>query len=196
MTLDELLRGRTQPAPQREAHGVREVAFRPAGNYTRADARQIVDQLRNGIPDAAATVDELGIGLCGLLEGGRFAHCEAEYCYPSVQAMQHKAFSTGHGAHVEQVNPFPPGCTVADPSDAWDSDRVTAKIQFAAQAAAAARAAYEATDPAAVAARLEQAEYQQAEALRALTGALNSVDAAQVAEARQEIADLKSRVGG
>jgi hypothetical protein len=137
MKLSEAIAGQ-RPAPhQPEAHGVRQVAFNPGG-YSRADTKQIEDQLRNGIKNASATVDDLGIGLCGLLEGGPYAHCEADFCYPSVFAMQHKAFSNCHGRIEDKPNPFPPGCTTDNPDERWDAERVESRIKFASQVAQAA----------------------------------------------------------
>lgn len=195
MRLSDAAKGRPAPAPQpQQAHGVREVNFRSDGAYRRDDVRAMVNRLRNGIPDPTSTVDELGIGLCGLLEGGRFAHCEAAYCYPSVHAMRLKAYSTGHGNESRGENPIPAGYTVADPSDEFDSERVNAKLRCAVQMAEAMRQQAAASDPGAIAAAQMEAEYQRAEALRQLATAINSVDAAQTAEARQEIADVQAQV--
>lgn len=196
MKLSEAVKGpRPEPKPT-EPHGVRQVvAFRSDGAYRRDEVRQIAKQLRDGIPDASATTDELGIGLCGLLEGGRYAHCEADRCYPSVQAMRVKAFSIGHGGQAPQDNPFPPGSlsVMNFPNEEFDGEQTEARIRFALQAAEAARAQYE-QDPARIAAEREAAEYRQQEALRALTDAIKSQDAAQAAALEREQAELRAQV--
>ena len=200
MKLSEAAKQGRQPAPtqpQPEAHGVRQISFRADGGYRRNEVRQIVKELRDGIAVAGETVDELGIGLCGLLQGGRFPHCEADLCYSSPQNMRAKSFSIrAHAseAPVERPNPIPPGATLDDPNEEYDVDRVNARLQFAAQAAEAARAAYEAQDPAHVAAALERTEYEKAQAMRQLTEALQSVDATQNAENRQQLVALDARL--
>jgi len=182
MKLSEAIKERREPAPR--PSGPREIAFHPSGHYTRDDARAIVNQLRNGIPDASATADDLGISLCGLLEGGRFAHCEATYCYPSVQAMRAKAFSTGHGSETRGDNPIPPGATTCDPNDEWDTSRANAKLARAVEYANAATAEFERQQQPAVA----------AEAMQELLATLRDGDDEDKAAMQEQIAELDQRL--
>lgn len=194
MRLSDALKERRPAPPPQEAHGVRTVSFRSDRPPTRDAVREVVRQLRDGIPDAGEQVDELGIGLCGLLAGGRFAHCEAELCYPSVQAMRAKSFAIrAHGAESSRDNPIPPGATINDPDDEYNPERVDAKLRMAVQLAEAARAQFEAQQAAEQAAAAPQ---RLAEAQRALTDSLRSVDAQEMAELRARQDELVARLGG
>jgi len=190
MKLSEAVKqGRAQPAPRpsQQAHGVRDVGFLPAGNYKRDDVREVVRQLRDGIPDAGQEVDELGVGLCGLLAGGRFPHCEAEMCYPSPQAMRAKSFAIrahATAAPTSGSNVFPAGCTTDDPHEEYDVARVNARIQHAVDAASAAQAEYDRQQQPAVA----------AEAVQELFAAMRDVDGEDQAALQAQVADLDQRL--
>jgi len=150
-----------------------EVAFHPAGDYTRQDARQMVSELRHGIPEAGQDVDELGVGLCGLLAGGRFPSCQADRCYSSRHAMAAKAFSVNaHGQEATQPNPFPPGSTgFMTDAYAGDGERITQQIGQAVAVGEAARQQFEHQEATAT---LSDANYALAAELGALrVGALD-----------------------